>query len=358
VKPSSRSNAGSALLVPLCFCLCVACSARSGVAGPAGAGGTSPDAGAGEVNIDCDAGYGDALVAVDVGAHDASVEASPSSEGPYGAPGPFSVASITDEVARTATPFTVTVYLPLGSGPFPVVILSSGFFQPGAAYAPYADRLASWGIAAILRDDPALSEDAADLASDLAYEVTAWIPAHRSSTCGPLGDKLDATRVGLAGHSRGGQASFLAAEGGARGRIAGICGLDPVDGTPAAIPNAGQVDVPTAFIGETTDGSGTMPCAPTAQNYQAFYASVPSPSVSITALGADHTMFEDPAACVACSLCAAGTADPTTVLRYAVRYLTAFFARLLLGQASVGVEFQGAGLPLDTAAGLVIWTSK
>ena len=50
--------------------------------------------------------------------------------------------------------FTTTAYIPSGSGPFPVVIFSPGFFQKGIAYAPYAKRLGSWGIIALLRDDP------------------------------------------------------------------------------------------------------------------------------------------------------------------------------------------------------------
>ena len=42
--------------------------------------------------------------------------------------------------------FTTTAYIPSGSGPFPVVIFSPGFFQKGIAYAPYAKRVGSWGI--------------------------------------------------------------------------------------------------------------------------------------------------------------------------------------------------------------------
>ena len=53
-----------------------------------------------------------------------------------------------------------------------------------------------------------------------------------------------------------------------------------------------------------------------------------------------------------------GTANQQVVLRYAVRYLTAFFARELLGDASVGKTFQGAGATADEAAGLVQITSK
>jgi hypothetical protein len=48
--------------------------------------------------------------------------------------------------------------------------------------------------------------------------------------------------------------------------------------------------------------------------------------------------LEDQASCSACGLCTpAGTADSAVVLAYAVRYMTAFFARELLGDARVEI---------------------
>jgi hypothetical protein len=41
-----------------------------------------------------------------------------------------------------------------------------------------------------------------------------------------------------------------------------------------------------------------------------------------------------------------------------VRYLTAFFARQLLGDASVGAAFQGAGAAQDEAMNLIQLVSK
>jgi hypothetical protein len=81
--------------------------------------------------------------------------------------------------------------------------------------------------------------------------------------------------------------------------------------------------------------------------------------VLITAVNASHTEFELQSACVDCGVCVPmGTANQQVVLAYAVRYLTAFFARELLGVASVGTTFQGAGGTADQAAGLVQITSK
>jgi hypothetical protein len=51
-------------------------------------------------------------------------------------------------------------------------------------------------------------------------------------------------------------------------------------------------------------------------------------------------------------------ANSKAVLDLAVRYLTAFFARELLGDSSVGAQFQGAGAPADEAAGVIQLVSK
>jgi hypothetical protein len=46
------------------------------------------------------------------------------------------------------------------------------------------------------------------------------------------------------------------------------------------------------------------------------------------------------------------------VLDLARKYLTSFFARLLLGDTSVGPLFQGEGIASDEASGALTLTSK
>jgi dienelactone hydrolase len=235
-------------------------------------------------------------------------------------------------------------------------VLSAGLLQPAAAYAEYGQRAASWGMVAFLRDDPGLLQSSSTIADDVAYEATTWVQAQNAA--GPLAGKLDTTKVGLAGHSRGGQVSLLAAEGTAKGKIAGVFGFDPVDGSPAALTSIASIGVPLAFLGETTDSTGSMPCAPAAQNFEALYTAAASPAVAVTIVGADHTMFEDPTYCQFCSFCTAGTANGANVRALSARYMTAFFAREMLGDASVGAAFEGAGSGLDVAGGVVTLQSK
>ena len=147
--------------------------------------------------------------------------------GKYDADGRHRVSIETLSVPSGNGPFATAAYIPGGRGPFPVVILSSGFLQKGAAYAPYARRLASWGIITLLRDDPTILSDLgqkADLresrpdsidkptltdqinatgmtnriASDLLYEFDWLAGAANKDPASPLYRKVDGDHIGPA----------------------------------------------------------------------------------------------------------------------------------------------------------------
>jgi hypothetical protein len=267
-------------------------------------------------------------------------------------------------VQNGADTFVENIYIPSSPGTHPLVSLTPGLQQPSTAYAPYAERLASYGIVVLMRDDPGLLTQSQVIAADLEYVIATWLPAQNAAASSPLHGEVDLTKVGLTGHSRGGQASLLAAEGTLKGLVVAWFGIDPddpgtidgfVESTMLAATNLGTIGIPTTFLG----GQVTTFCTPANINYEVLYAAAPSPAVVITGVNASHTEFEVQSACVDCALCTPmGTANPQVVLDYGVRYLTAFFARELLGDASVGMLFQGAGEPADQAAGLVQIMSK
>ncbi|MCA1663021.1 MAG: hypothetical protein LC659_01865, partial [Myxococcales bacterium] len=186
--------------------------------------------------------------------------------------------------------------------------------------------------------------------------LVTWLP---SAPDAGLAGRVDAARIALAGHSRGGMASLLAIEGAAAAHVVAFFGIDPVDNAAAAAAGLPAVAVPTVFLGETTDsgagGAGGMACAPADQNYDVLWHAAPSPSLELTAVGADHTQFEDPATCAFCTLCTKGSADGALVLGESVRYATAFFARQLLGDTRVDGALQSAA---DVAAGRITVQSK
>jgi hypothetical protein len=274
-------------------------------------------------------------------------DAPPSSGNTYDTDGPVQYTVAVEHVNT----FDVTVYMPSSPGAHPVVSLSCGTNQTAAGYAPYAKRLASYGIAVVLRDDPGVLTNTSDILPDALYVVDTWI----------AGDaRFDATKVGLAGHSRGGAVSLLSAEH-LGPKVVAWFGLDPVDNEFGQNPREyarttlASLAIPTAYLG----ASVTSNCAPTADSYSMLYPLSPAPSVLIVGEGAGHTQLEPADACSLCSICSpSGTADPDVVLAYATRYVTAFFARELLGDSGVGAAFEGVGAAADVAAGKVTVSSK
>ena len=277
------------------------------------------------------------------------VDAPPSSGNSYDQDGPVPFTTRAEHVTNGASSFDVTVYLPSTPGLHPVVSFSCGSTQTAAGYVPYGQRLASYGIAMVLMNDAGVFTNTSDIVPNAVYVVDTWLPA-------TFPGSLDFSKVGLAGHSRGGAVSLLAAEQGLRGKVVAWFGLDPVDNQFGMAPrdyartHLSTIGIPTGFLGAEV----TSNCAPAADNYRALFPLAPSPSVLVVGLGAGHTQLEVPSACTACSICSpSGTADAGVVLAYSVRYFTAFFARELLGDASVGAHFEGAGGPADVAAGRV-----
>ncbi len=296
----------------------------------------------------------------DASSNDADAARTDAGSTTYDHDGPDTSTSFTAQLTNGASTFTEYVYVPGSAGAHPVVTLSPGLQQPASAYFPYAKRLASWGIVVLLRDDPGAFVVTPTVTADLAYVVATWLPAQNADTMSALHNKVDLARVGLAGHSRGSQASLVAAENALKNKVVAWFGIDAVDsmtlsnGTQARTTIA-TVGIPLGWVG----GSVSSSCSPAADNYTVEYAAAVSPAVVVTGVGAGHTQFEDPNTCVACNLCTPqGTADGTVVLAYSVRYLTAFFARELLHDATVGAAFQGAGGPADVAAGRVQIASK
>jgi hypothetical protein len=279
----------------------------------------------------------------------------------YGADGPASYTTAALKVTNGSDSFTVNVWVPSTSGAHAVVSLSPGLEQPHLGYVPYATRLASWGFVVLMRDDPGILVSGDTVASDLSYTVGTWLPAQNGTTGSVLYGKADLSHVGLAGHSRGGQTTLVAAEEGLLGKVRAWVGLDPVNtaysaGT-APSTNLPSIGIPTLYIGA---GIATN-CAPAGDNYETLYAVSPAPSIALTVVGAAHPQFEDLAGCSICGtlVCSPmGTANSTTVLDDAIRYLTAYFARELLGDSSVGSLLEGAGAPADEAAGAITMTSK
>jgi chlorophyllase len=268
--------------------------------------------------------------------------------------GPFAITELdrSTTVAATGDVVPLHVAVPTGKGPFPVLVFAHGFQIPSSQYYGTIRRLASFGYVALTADYPAgftsvnTVRDAKNLVGALDWAKAA----------AELAGKVDATKSGVLGHSRGGKAAVLAAA--ADSRFAAVLGLDPVDAKPPLPCDAttecpdsrdalAGLAIPSAMLGETLDGAGGglgQACAPAAGNFETFYAKAKSPSYSVTINGASHMSFvEDLAACgFTCSACKTATTKQDDVLSLARAFAVAFFERHLKGDAAYSAYLDGA----------------
>lgn len=311
--------------------------------------GSTPDDDAGSTPNDAGSGSDDAGSTPD--------DAGPGDPfGRYDRAGPATVTLVAGAVDLGGfSPVDLDIYLPSTPGPRPVVSLSPGLLQPREAYRPYGERLASHGVIVVVRDDPGVLTDTQTVADGIVTIATTWLDAENADSASPLFGRVDQSRLGLAGHSRGGKASLVAAEQGLHDVASAWFGLDPVDASEFAggamardaLPDLGMA---TGFFGAEVTSS----CSPADDNYHVLFLLAPTPSVELVGLGAGHTQLQDEDHCVGCAACSPqGSADGDVVLGLAVRYLTAFFARELLDDATVGAGLDGAGAALDVAEGRI-----
>jgi len=264
--------------------------------------------------------------------------------------GPYATAETTDVIAATdGSDMAIFAAYPTAgpeAGPYPVIVVGHGFQLPASQYASYIRRLATHGFVALTADFPTSFfgvsnvDNAADLLASLDWAATA--PA--------LAGSADTAQAGMTGHSLGGKLALLAAS--TDPRIKATITLDPVDGSmscnPTDCPDVSDLmplDIPTGFIGETTDAQGTFQaCAPAADNFATFYAGTVAPSLQVTVLGANHMSFiDDVAGCgLTCSFCNDATVDNATVGALSRSYVVAFYRRWLKGESDYDAYLTGA----------------
>jgi len=125
---------------------------------------------------------------------------------------------------QTELPLNGRVWLPEGSGPFPIVLMVHGnhlmedFSDEGYGYL--GELLASRGIAAVSVDENFLNYSVWSGIPKEDMKLRAWLllrhvqllQAYTRSEETPFYGKIDFSRIALLGHSRGGQAAAMAAD--------------------------------------------------------------------------------------------------------------------------------------------------
>jgi len=223
-----------------------------------------------------------------------------------------------------------TVFTPSTTGVRPLVVISPGFQMARAQYTSYARHLATWGFVVVLTDyaGGSLFPNHTTLATDVP-EVIDWALAQSALAVEP-------TQIALAGHSLGGKISVYAAS--LDPRVKAVVAWDPVDAnSPSVAPEQmASLTAALAVVGETTNGSGGgMPCAPTAENFQAFYAASPSPALAVTVVDADHMDWVDDPSCGVCGFCSPGAAPADRARVVTRRVDVAWLRRHLLGDLTM-----------------------
>lgn len=240
-------------------------------------------------------------------------------------------------------------------GPFPLIVVSSGFQLARGQYRTYCEHLATRGHVCITHEYASQGNHQAK-----AREVIAIIDWALSPASG-LAPRVRADAIGVAGHSLGGKVSINAAI--LDTRIRAVVGWDPVDALPPFSDGSTSVTpelmanlrVPVALLGELTDstgGIGGMSCAPAADNYQQFFnaACEATATLEVTVTGADHMdWLGDRATCgLACFACANGQTADTVVQTITRRVTAAWFARHLGGDLSMDAWLTAAAVGTPT----------
>ncbi len=137
------------------------------------------------------------------------------------------------------------------AAPAPALAFGHGFLAPAGAYRSTLGRLAAAGCVVVAPDsERGYGPSHAVLADDLRRSLT-WVADGAGGVLGGP-DAVDASRLGLAGHSMGGGCAVLAAVGADPG-VRTVATLAAARTRPSALEAAARLTVPTLFLAAERD---------------------------------------------------------------------------------------------------------
>lgn len=244
----------------------------------------------------------------------------------------------------------VTVYYPTDpGGPFPVLAVVHGAGRTGAYMAEMARTLASRGFVALVPSIPCtpISCDHAANARQIRA-LLEWGVAQSAGTSAPIAGLVDGERRGVIGHSWGGLAVFLAAQG--HPEIDAVVTLDPNDDSGIAAAAAPTMTQPSAHLMAQVMG------ACNATNWKdTVFPSTPSPHMRLVVTGAGHCDVEDPTDALCAFACTAG--GGITLAPVFRRYAVAFMGCMLQSDTAMAPYVGGSALDADTTSDVVRYVS-
>lgn len=231
---------------------------------------------------------------------------------------------------------------PDGAGPFPLLVLGHGFSAAPDNQIGWGEHFASWGFVAIA---PTLCAGAfcapdATMAPAIVDAAIAYVTG--PSAPAAIAGKVDATRLGLEGHSAGGQAMAFVA---AKLHPGAVVLFDPVPGGMAA----GDVEPGKSAVAQICSPLFTLFADPSSCNkneaWRPFALSSTGLRLGAVVTGSTHCDGENHARALCGPVCG-GAADPKRQARYA-HYATAWFLSYLSADADAQGELAFAKLSAD-----------
>lgn len=255
-------------------------------------------------------------------------------------------------VSLDGTSIPVMAYYPTdGGGPFPVVAVVHGASRNMTYMAEMARTFASRGFVALTPTIPC-NFFGCDHAAN-ARQVRAlleWGVAQSGDAASPIAGLVDGERRGVVGHSWGGLAVFLAAQG--HPEIDAVVTLDPNDDGGIAAAAASSVTQPSAHLMAEVMGA----CNGT--NWKdTVFPGTPSPHMRLVVHGAGHCDVEDPTDGLCAIACTAGVGS-TTAAPVFRRYAVAFMGCVLASDAAMAPYVGGASMGDDATAGTIQYLSS
>ncbi|XWS08920.1 hypothetical protein CRYUN_Cryun40dG0042100 [Craigia yunnanensis] len=220
------------------------------------------------------------------------------------------VDSVTTSSLPVPPPKPLLIATPSETGEFPVLIFLHGYLLYNSFYSQLLQHVASHGFIVIA---PQLYTIAGPDATDeikSAAAITNWLTKGVLQGLLPPDVQPNLSKLGLAGHSRGGKVAFALALQKAMTTLkySALIGVDPVDGmdkgkqTPPPVltyvPHSFNLDMAVMVIGS---GLGDVkrnplfpPCAPKGVNHEDFFKECRKPACHFVAKDYGHLdMLDD-----------------------------------------------------------------
>ncbi|CAL1396578.1 unnamed protein product [Linum trigynum] len=193
-------------------------------------------------------------------------------------------------------PKPLLIASPTEAGEFPVLLFLHGYLLSNNFYSQLIQHVASHGFIVIAPQLYTVAGPDATEEINSAAAITNWLPEGLHQFL-PGSVKPDLTRLGLAGHSRGGKTAFALALKKELAttttlRFSVLIGVDPVDGMDTGkqthppvltyVPGSFDLDMPVMVIGSGLGELRRNPlfpaCAPKGVNHEQFFRECREPA--------------------------------------------------------------------------------